>query len=121
MIRHLRASSKLKKFMKYCQDPHAIYSMYDGCKLDDYKSLLYLLYQFFTDVQRMNHYLTLSIPSPIIHLIFQYLKTDAIYLSKYTNNIHLIPCLTSLEPLVQHVLQQQPIKSLHTTQINLEY
>eukprot|EP00834_Sanchytrium_tribonematis_P000350 NODE_6_length_70510_cov_1.054395.p55 type:complete len:127 gc:universal NODE_6_length_70510_cov_1.054395:1628-1248(-) len=99
------SNSKLRKFMKYCKDPHAIYAKYDKCTDQENKALLFLLYQFFTDLQRMATYLNLEIPHPILHLIVQYIKTDGIYIHRHTQNIHVFPYLSNLEPLVQQRLR----------------
>eukprot|EP00835_Amoeboradix_gromovi_P004866 NODE_409_length_9212_cov_0.585537.p10 type:complete len:128 gc:universal NODE_409_length_9212_cov_0.585537:8764-9147(+) len=93
-------ASKLNTFMKYCSDPHAIYAKYEVCTNKDQKSLLYLLYQFFTDLERMSDYLSLEIPLPILHIIVQFLKTDAIYVQKHSKNVHIYPYLASLDPLL---------------------
>ena len=91
--------------MKYCNDPHAIYAKYEKCSDVEYNSILYLLYQFFTDLRRMSHYLTLEIPHPILHLLLQFLKTDAIYVEKHSKNVHIFPYLATLEPVVQRKLR----------------
>ena len=104
--------------MKYCKDPHAIYAKYEGCSNDEYKPLLYLLYQFFTDLQRMSHYLTLDIPHQMLHLLLQFLKTDAIYIQRNTKNVHIFPYIASLEPLIQEKLKR-PVQN--PLRISLQY
>ena len=93
--------------MKYAKDPDAIFAKYESAsKLED-KALLYILYQFFRDLERMKSYLELDVPPPILHMIMQYLTTDAIYLTKHTGNIHIQPYLDILHPMIKRKIKEQ--------------